>query len=65
MPYSGPAAQMERALVQHLTVVRREEVRGEEDEGVGPHQESMLSTPPLVVVEMALEEMNNNLVTLQ
>ena len=49
-----PAPQVQGALVESLAVAGREEVGGEQDEGVGPHQEGVFHTPPPVVVGVAL-----------
>jgi hypothetical protein len=54
MPHSSPAAQVERTLVEDSAVAGWQEVGGEDDKGVGPHQESVLYTPPLVIVQVAL-----------
>lgn len=40
--------------MEDLTVARWEEVRGEDDKGVGPHEDGMFHTPPLVIVEVVL-----------
>ena len=46
-----PAPEVQGTLVEQLAVAGREEVGGEEDKRVGPHQEGMLYTPPSVIVE--------------
>ena len=55
MQTACPAAEVQCALVEGLAVAGGEEVRGQNDEGVGPHQERMLHTPPLVIVEVTLK----------
>ena len=51
----GPASQVQRALVEHMAIAGREQVRGKDHKGVGPDQEAVLHTPPLVIVKVALK----------
>ena len=50
----SPAAQVERTLVEQLTVTWRKEDGGEDDKRIGPNEEGVLHTPPLVIEEMTL-----------
>ncbi len=69
MADSGPAAQVKRALVEDVAVAGREKVSSQDDKGVGPDQETMLHTPPLVIVKVALtksiQEQNENVLLLK
>ncbi len=56
MNAASPATQVEGTLEEQLTVAGRQQVCGENDEGIGPDQECMLHTPPSVIVEMTLGE---------
>ena len=49
-----PAPKVQGTLVEQLAAAGREEVGGEEDKRIGPHQEGMFYTPPPVIVEMTL-----------
>ena len=49
-----PAPKVQGTLAEQLAVAGREEVRGEEDKRIGPHQEGVFYTPPPVIVEMTL-----------
>ena len=53
---SGPAAKVHGALEEELAVGGREEMGAEDHKRVGPHQERMLHTPPLVIVQSTLVE---------
>ena len=52
---ASPAAEVEGALVEQLAVGGRQEVGAQDHKRICPHQKSVFHTPPLVIVEVALQ----------
>ena len=50
----SPAAQVQGALIEDLTVAGRQQVGSQDHKGVGPHQKCVLHTPPLIIVQVTL-----------
>ena len=55
MSHPRPTAKVQGALIEDLTIAGRQEMRGEDDKRVGPDQEGVFHTPPLVIIEMTLK----------
>ena len=51
---ASPATKVQGTLVENLTVVRREDVAGEDDKRVCPNEEAQLCAPPPVIVDVVL-----------